>query len=703
MKETISISWGNRPLTLETGRLARQAGGAVLAQYGESVVLVTATASKAPREGIDFFPLSVDYQEMTYAAGKIPGGFFKREGRPSEREILVSRFIDRTLRPLFPKGFRNEVQIIATVLSADDENDPDMIAISAASAALEISDIPFDGPIAGLRVGRIDGDFVVNPPLSRTAESDIDIVVSGGRNAVVMVEGGAQCVPEEVILDAIMFGHENIQDLLDAQLELKKRAGKQKIEVTEQPVDQSLEQRVRNSAEEPLKAALAQQGKHNRNNAVSEAITSVMESFVEEEDSVREQVKSIIQTIEKELIRGQILKENKRLDLRSPEDIRPISCDVAVLPRTHGSGLFTRGETQALVATTLGTSQDEQRIDSLQGEGTKRFMLHYNFPPFCVGEVRFLRGASRREIGHGALAERAISPILPSEDDFPYTIRIVSDILESNGSSSMATVCGSSLSIMDAGIPIKAPVAGIAMGLVKDGDNYVVLSDILGDEDHVGDMDFKVAGTREGVTAIQMDIKISGLTKEILSTALEQAREGRLSILDIMHKAIEKPREDISERAPRIVTIQVNPEKVSTVIGPGGKTIRNIIAQTGVKIDIEDDGRVLVASPDKESIDKATQMVKALVEEPEVGKIYLATVKKIMDFGAFVEILPNTEGLVHISQLEHQRVENVRDVLKEGDEVLVKLLEIDQQGRLRLSRKAALNEDIEKYRKTTSS
>ncbi len=699
MKESVTLTVGGRPLTLETGRVAKQANGSVLARYGDSIVLVTVVTSKKPREGIDFFPLSVDYQEMTYAAGKIPGGFFKREGRPSDREILTSRFIDRPLRPLFPKGYRNDVQVIATVLSADDENDPDVVAITAASAALQISDIPFAGPVAGIRVGRIDGELVANPSISRMPESDIEIVMAGSKDAVVMVEGSAKCVPEQVLLEAIMFGHANIQNLLSAQDDLRAKAGKEKFTVEEPVVDQAVEARVHELAEEPLRDAFAREGKHNRNNAAAEVCASVKEQLAEEFEDKGDQISAALESIEAEIIRGGILRDGRRIDGRSPTEIRPISCEVGILPRAHGSALFTRGETQALVATTLGTADDEQRLDSLIGESTKRFLLHYNFPPFSVGEARPLRGPSRRETGHGALAEKALTQVLPEYDSFPYTIRIVSEILESNGSSSMATVCGSSLSQMDAGVPIKEPVAGIAMGLIKNNDTFVVLSDILGDEDHVGDMDFKVAGTRNGVTAIQMDIKIKGLTEDILSKALEQARAGRMHILDIMEQAIGGPRDDISEYAPRIKTVHVKPDKVSSIIGPGGKNIKNIIAQTGAKIDVEDDGRVNVASPDKASIDMAIEMIRALVEEAEVGKVYLGKVRKIMDFGAFVEILPGIDGLVHISQLDHTRVANVRDILNENDEVLVKVLEIDTQGKIRLSRKAALNEDISKYKK----
>ena len=700
MKESITLDWGGRPLTFETGQMAKQAGGAVLARYGESVVLVTVTASKKPREGIDFFPLSCDYQEMTYAAGKIPGGFFKREGRPGEREILVSRCIDRPLRPLFPKGFRNDVQVIATVLSVDEENDPDVVAISAASAALEISNIPFAGPIAGVRVGRIGGNFVINPPLSTIRESDIDIIVAGSRDAVVMVEGGAAQVPEDVVLDAIMFGHESIQEVLGMQEQLRERVGRPKMEVAAPAANPEIGAAVREAALEPLRAAYALDGKHNRNNAAAEVCANVRSVLSERFADGDAEIGAELEKIEKELIRSQVITEGRRIDGRSTTDIRSIACQTSVLPRTHGSALFTRGETQALVSTTLGTADDAQRIDSLQGdESSRSFLLHYNFPPFCVGETRPLRSPSRRETGHGALASRAIAQVLPTAEDFPYTIRIVSEILESNGSSSMATVCGSSMSLMDAGVPIKAPVAGIAMGLIKHDDGFVILSDILGDEDHVGDMDFKVAGTRTGVTAIQMDIKISGLTRDILQQALQQARDGRLFILDTMGTAIDAPRPEINPRAPRIRTIQVSPDKVSTVIGPGGKNVKNIIAQCGVKVDIADDGKVTIASPDKASIDKAVAMALALVEEAEVNKIYIGTVRKIMDFGAFVEIIPGIDGLIHISQLENRRVTSVREVLSEGDEVLVKVLDIDASGKIRLSRKAVLDEDIEKYRK----
>ena len=690
MTERVTITWGGRTLTLETGRLAKQANGAVLVTYGESVVLVSAVTSRTPREGRDFFPLTVDYQEMTYAAGKIPGGFFKREGRPSEKEVLTSRFIDRPLRPLFPKNYFNDVQIIATVLSADSENNPDILAIIGASAALEISDIPFYGPIAGTRVGRINGQLTINPSFESMKDSDLEIIVAGSEEAVVMVEGGANILPEDEVLEAIMFGHRSMQEVIALQKELRKRVGKTKIVVPEESIDSALIAQVEQRAADRMRAALAIAAKQERNNTLHDVVTETIESLLPEHEEKKGQIRSILDSIEKRIIREQITRDKKRIDGRSFTDIRSISCDVDVLPRTHGSALFTRGETQALVSTTLGTSADEQRIDALIGEMKKSFMLHYNFPPFSVGEARPLRSPSRRDIGHGALAERAIAKVLPRAEDFPYTIRIVSEILESNGSSSMATVCGSALSLMDAGVPITMPVAGIAMGLIKEGNDFIILSDILGDEDHIGDMDFKVAGTRSGITAIQMDIKITGLTRDILSSALNQAREGRLFILDIMQQTLKEPRPALSARAPKIVTMQVRPDKVRDVIGPGGKNIRNIIAQTGAKIDVEDDGKVNIASADSASLEKAMAMIKELVQEAEIDQVYLGKVRKIMDFGAFVEILPGLDGLVHISQLDDTHVKNVRDVLNEGDEVLVKVLDIDQQGKIKLSRKEAM-------------
>jgi len=690
MTERVTITWGGRTLTLETGRLAKQANGAVLVTYGESAVLVTAVTSRIPREGRDFFPLTVDYQEMTYAAGKIPGGFFKREGRPSEKEVLTSRFIDRPLRPLFPKNYFNDVQIIATVLSADSENNPDILAMIGASAALEISDIPFYGPIAGTRVGRINGQLVINPSFESIKESDLEIIVAGSEDAVVMVEGGANILPEDAVLEAIMFGHRGTQEVIALQKELRKRVGKTKLVVPEESIDSDLAAQVEQRAADRMRAALAIAAKQERNNTLHDVVTETIESLLPEHEEKKGQIRSILDSIEKRIIREQITGARKRIDGRSFTDIRPISCEVEVLPRTHGSALFTRGETQALVSTTLGTAADEQRIDALTGETKKSFMLHYNFPPFSVGEARPLRSPSRRDIGHGALAERAIAKVLPRAEDFPYTIRIVSEILESNGSSSMATVCGSALSLMDAGVPITMPVAGIAMGLIKEGNDFIILSDILGDEDHIGDMDFKVAGTRAGITAIQMDIKITGLTQDILSSALNQAREGRLYILDIMQKTLKEPRPALSARAPKIITMQVRPDKVRDVIGPGGKNIRNIIAQTGAKIDVEDDGKINIASADSASLEKAMAMIKELVQDAEIGQVYLGKVRKIMDFGAFVEILPGLDGLVHISQLDDTHVKNVRDVLNEGDEVLVKVLDIDQQGKIKLSRKEAM-------------
>jgi polyribonucleotide nucleotidyltransferase len=690
MVERVSTTWGGRTLTLETGRMGKQANGAVLATYGDTAVLVSAVTSKKPREGRDFFPLTVDYLEMTYAAGKIPGGFFKREGRPSEKEILTSRFIDRPLRPLFPKNYFNDVQIIATVLSADSENNPDVLAIIGASAALEISDIPFFGPIAGMRVGRVNGAFVINPSAEALKDSDLEIIVAGSEDAVVMVEGGAQILSEEVVLDAIMFGHRSMQEVIQLQKELRRRVGKPKIQVPEDSIAAELVATVEQLALEKMRAAIAITAKQERNNALHDAVDQTMESLLPEHEEQQDQVRMILDRLEQRIIREKIKTERRRIDGRSFTDIRPVTCEVDVLPRTHGSALFTRGETQVLVSTTLGTSADEQRIDALIGETTKSFMLHYNFPPFSVGEVRPLRSPSRRDIGHGALAERAIAKVLPPAEEFPYTVRIVSEVLESNGSSSMATVCGSSLSLMDAGVPIKTPVAGIAMGLIKEGDDFIILSDILGDEDHIGDMDFKVAGTREGVNAIQMDIKIKGLTQEILASALRQARDGRLFILNIMDKTLAAPRPDLSARAPKIFTMMVKPDKVREVIGPGGKNIRNIIAQTNTKIDVDDDGKINIASSDSASLEKAVAMIKELVQEAEVNQVYMGKVRKIMDFGAFVEILPGIDGLVHISQLADTHVKNVRDVLKEGDEVLVKVLEIDQQGKIKLSRKEAM-------------
>jgi polyribonucleotide nucleotidyltransferase len=686
----VAIDFHGRPLSIEVGRMAKQAGGSALVQYGDTVVLVTATAAKEARENIDFFPLTCDYQEKTFAAGKIPGGFFKREGRQSEKEILNSRLIDRPLRPLFPEGFRCETQIVATVLSFDKENDADMPALIGASAALEVSDIPFNGPIAGVRIGRIGGQLVVNPMMSQYAESELQLVVAGSRDAIVMVEGGARMLSEDVVLDALFTAHREMQKILDLQEELRKALGKPKRTVVPPAVDTTLQKRVRDFALSKIRAAMETTGKHERSDAVRQVRTELLASLAAEFPDREREIKGFFEDAQYDAVRGLIVEQRRRIDGRGLTDVRQITSEVGVLPRTHGSALFTRGETQALVVATLGTSSDEQKIDALGGEVYKKFMLHYNFPPYSVGEVKFLRGPGRREIGHGALAERAVGAVMPDAANFPYTVRIVSEILESNGSSSMASVCGSSLALMDAGVPIKAPVAGIAMGLIREGSEIRVLSDILGDEDHLGDMDFKVAGTADGITAVQMDIKIGGVTREIMRDALYQARDGRLHILGRMEEALAQPRGDMSTYAPRIATLKIKVDRIRDVIGPGGKVIRGIIEETGVKIDVEDDGTIYIASSDGVAMQKAIDWVNRLTAEAEVGKIYKGVVKKIMDFGAFVEILPGTDGLVHISQLAAERVKEVRDVLKEGDEVMVKVLEVDKTGKIRLSRKEAL-------------
>lgn len=693
MTKKIEVEYYGRPLSIEVGRMAKQADGAALVRYGETVVLATAVAAKEFRSDTDFFPLTVDYQEKTFAAGKIPGGFFKREGRPSEKEILTCRLIDRSIRPLFSDGLRCETQVIATVLSADRENDPDVVAMLATSVALEVSDIPFKGPLAGVRIGRVQGEWVVNPTQSQLPESDIDIFLSGSRDAIVMVEGGARMVPEDTILEALFLGHEAIQPLLDYQEEIKRALGKSKRPVPIVQRDRALIQRVDELARGKILAAIAVPEKQERYKRLDEAKGEVVAQVLVEHPEKERDIKTCFEELKKDCFRQLIVKERRRIDGRGLKDVRPITCEVEILPRTHGSALFTRGETQALVVTTLGTTSDEQKIDALIGEHYKKFMLHYNFPPFSVGEVKFLRGPSRRDIGHGALAERALLPVIPKEEEgFPYTLRIVSEVLESNGSTSMATVCGGSLSLMDAGVPITAPVAGIAMGLIKEADEVRVLSDILGDEDHLGDMDFKVAGTRDGITALQMDIKISGVSREIMREALYQAREGRVGILKVMDATISEARREISGHAPRIITLKVRPEKIREIIGPGGKVIRGIVDETGVKMDVEDDGTVTIASSDEAATRRAVEMVQRITAEPEIGKIYKGTVRKIMDFGAFVEILPGTDGLVHISQLAPERVRRVTDVLKEGDEVMVKVLEIDKQGKIKLSRKEALTE-----------
>jgi polyribonucleotide nucleotidyltransferase len=682
-----------RKLSIESGRLAKQASGSVLVRYGDTVVLVTAVSSKDAREGIDFFPLTVDYQEKTFAAGKIPGGFFKREGRPSEKEVLTSRLIDRPLRPNFAEGFFCETQVIATVLSADRDNDPDTISLVGASAALQVSDIPFNGPLAAVRMGRVDGKLVVNPTLSALENSDLNLIVACSRDAIVMVEGGARVLAEDVILDALFGALEACQPLLDMQDELQKALGKPKRKVVPPPRDEALHTAVREIAVPRIKTAMSLAGKHERNDMLREARHAVREALAVQFPDREKDIRAAYDDVEYKLFRETIIAENRRVDGRGLKDIRPIQCEVEVLPRTHGSALFTRGETQALCVTTLGTTSDEQKIDALLGEYYKRFMLHYNFPPFSVGEVKFLRSPGRREIGHGALAERALAAVLPEEGQFPYTIRLVSEVLESNGSSSMATICGGTLSLMDAGVPIQAPVAGVAMGLIKEGDQVRVLTDILGDEDHLGDMDFKVAGTENGVTAVQMDNKIGGVSRDVMRDALYRARDGRLHILREMAKTLREHRTEMSTYAPRITTLKIRVDKIRDVIGPGGKVIRSIVEETGAKIDVEDDGTIRVASADGEAMRKAIERIESITAEPEVGKIYRGRVRKIMDFGAFVEILPGTDGLLHISQLANHRVAKVEDVVKEGEEISVKVLEVDpKSGKIRLSLREAQRE-----------
>jgi len=691
-----SIEINGQPLNVETGRVAKQASGSVVVTYGETVVLVTAVSTDEVREGIDFLPLTVEYQEMSYAGGNIPGNFFRRDmGRPSERETLTSRLIDRPLRPLFPKNYHFETQVIATVLSTDKENESDMLAMLGASAALEISDIPFSGPIAGVRVGRIDGRFITNPTISQQAESDINLIVAGNRDGVVMVEAGAKFVSEADMIEAIFYGHEAIQPMLDMQEQLKAKVGKLKRMIPPPETDAAFEARIREIAAPLLKEVIATADKMERQRKRSEAEIQTVELLSAEYEGRKSEIKEGVHSLEKTMVREMMLSEGKRIDGRPFNQVRPIDCVVGLLPRIHGSALFTRGETQAMVLTTLGTERDEQRIESIYGDYFSSFIFHYNFPPYSVGEAKRLGGPGRREIGHGALARRGLLPILPEKEDFQYCIRVVSEILESNGSSSMASVCGGCLSLMDAGVPIKAPVAGVAMGLVSDGERMVVLTDIIGDEDHYGDMDFKVTGTRDGVTALQMDIKIERLTREIMEKALEQAKEGRLFILDEMEKAISRPRADVSQYAPIIATVKISPEKVRVLIGPGGKTIREISNSSGARIDVDDEGTVTVSSPDKEISDAAIKMIRAIVQEAEVGKLYMGKVVKIMDFGAFVEIFPGTDGLIHISQLAEERVNKVTDVLNEGDEVLVKVLEVGNDGRIRLSRKAALGESLD--------
>ncbi len=716
MKEIFAGEFAGRKLSITARYLAEQADGAALVTYGDTMVLVTVVSLKTAREGLDFLPLTVDYQEMTYAAGKIPGGFFKREGRPNEREILTSRMIDRSIRPLIPKGYYYETQIVANVLSLDTDNDPAVAAMIGASAALEMSDVPFKGPVAGIRVGRVGGELVCNPGAEALKESDFNIFLTGrkitpgpsGRDFdvnLVMLEGEANEVAEEDLVAAINTGLEAMRPIIALQEQLRREIGKEKRSMAEVAVDEGLEKLVAETVTAGLQEAYQIPRKLERYAMIDalreKAVKTCAVKAAGADDpapvadpALVSQVIRIFETLDRKILREKILKEKRRIDGRSFTDIRPISAEVGLLPRVHGSALFNRGETQALASMTLGTSSDEQRIDFIGGEERRTFILHYNFPPYSVGEAKRLGSPGRREIGHGNLARRALAPVLPGADAFPYTIRIVSEILSSNGSSSIATVCGGCLSLMDGGVPIKAPVGGIAMGLLSEGDDVVILSDILGDEDHAGDMDFKVCGTKNGVTAMQMDIKIDNLTEDILKRALRQAREGRIHIIDKMLEALAAPRADISPYAPRITTVKVKPEKVRDVIGSGGKNIRQIVSETGVTIDVEDDGTVTIASVDAEAAARAVAMVRWLTEEAEIGRIYTGTVKKVVDFGAFVEILPGTEGLVHISQLAKNRVNKVTDVVNEGDEIMVKVIEIDKQGKIRLSRKEALGENV---------
>jgi len=690
MPETqrVEIEWGGRKLSLETGRIARQADAAVIAQYGETSVLATVVAEKSPRPGVDFFPLTVNYQERTYAAGKIPGGFFKREGRPSEKETLTSRLIDRPIRPLFVEGFKYETQVIVTVLSHDMENDPDIVAMVAASAALTLSGVPFLGPIGAARVGVIGGQFVLNPMLDEMANSDLDLVVAGTGDAVMMVESEAKELPEKQMLEAVMFGQKGFQPVIEAIIRLAEKAAKEPWEF--QPPDKSKYQdKVKALAEADLRQAFSYTVKQQRYQAIDAVKERVMKELLQGDADAGEQVLlgDVFKNLEQEVVRGDIIRTERRIDGRDLKTVRPITSEVHVLPRTHGSALFTRGETQAIVVATLGTGEDEQFIDALEGTRKERFILHYNFPPFSVGETGRIGSPGRREIGHGKLAWRAIHPLMPSAEEFPYTLRVVSEITESNGSSSMATVCGTSLALMDAGVPLKRPVAGIAMGLIKEGNSFAVLSDILGDEDHLGDMDFKVAGTEKGVTSLQMDIKITGITEEIMRVALDQAYAGRMHILGEMSKAISGARTELGEYAPRIETIKIPVDKIREVIGSGGSVIREIVAQSGAKVDIEDDGTVKIAAPKREAIEAALSRIRAITSEPEVGQIYKGKVVKIMEFGAFVNFFGKQDGLVHISQLTQGRPETVGEVVKEGQEVYVKLLGFDDRGKVRLSMK----------------
>lgn len=689
------IEINGKNLHIETGRIAKQASGSVVVTYGETVVLVAVVATDEVREGVDFLPLSVEYKEMSYAGGRFPGNYFRRDmGRPGEKETLIARLIDRPLRPLFPDNYFNEIQIIASVLSTDKQNEADILAILGASTALEVSDVPFEGPIAAVRVGRIEGAFVTNPTVDQQHESDINLIVAGNRSAIVMVEGGGDFVSESEMIEAIFYGHEAIQPMLDMQIEIREAVGQPKREVSVPATDVELEKKVIEVATPKLQEVITTADKMLRKKKKDDTFTMTMEELSDEYVDSRAVVKEMIHDLEKKMVRKMVLEEGRRIDGRAFDEVRPIECMVGVLPRVHGSSLFTRGETQAMVLTTLGTEMDQQRIDTIYGDEFRNFILHYNFPPYCVGEAKRLGGPSRREIGHGALARRALLPIIPDKEDFKYAIRVVSEILESNGSSSMASVCGGSLSLMDAGIPIKEAVAGVAMGLISDGEKMVVLTDILGDEDHYGDMDFKVTGTKEGITALQMDIKIDGITREVMQRALGQAKEGRLFILDQMNNAIPQPRAKVSEYAPVITTLKIKTEKIKVLIGPGGKVIREISARADSNINVDDEGNVVVSSPDEETAKAAIDMINEIIQEAEIGKLYMGKVRKIMDFGAFVEVFPGTDGLIHISQLDRERVNKVTDILNEGDDVLVKVIDIDRNGKIALSRKAALGESL---------
>jgi polyribonucleotide nucleotidyltransferase len=696
MYKKVEAEIGGRKLTIESGKVARQANGSVWITYGETVVLVTATAAKEPKPDMGFLPLTIEYQERLYSVGRIPGSFFRREiGRPTEKETLSARFIDRPLRPLFPEGYMTETQVIATVLSADQQNDPDTLAMIGASSALLISDIPYTSAVAGVRVGYIDGAYIVNPTKDQLVHSRLDLIVAGTREAVVMVEGGADNLSEEEIMEGIFYGHEQLQSIIDLQEELRAALGKTKREVAMVEVDQVLAKKVEELAAAGISEVISTPDKLKRGQLYDELKKGVVSRLETEQEGSGSQAAEHLSALKKKMMRDKIVISRERIDGRAFDEIRPISCEVGCLPRTHGSALFTRGETQAIVTATLGSEGDEQRIETLYGESFKHFMLHYNFPPFCVGEVRMMRGPSRRDIGHGALAERGINGVLPSAEEFPYTMRVVSDVLESNGSSSMATVCGASLALMDGGVPIKTPVSGIAMGLIKEGENVIILSDILGDEDHLGDMDFKVVGTSDGITSLQMDIKISGVDREIMTAALKQAKEGRMHILLRMAEALAEPRREIASHAPKFFTMHINPDKIRDIIGPGGKIIKALTAEYGAKIEVDDSGTIKIFSPSGDIAQRLMERIEDITEEAKVGKIYKGIVKTIKDFGAFVEILPGTDGLVHISELADKRVNRVTDILKEGDEVTVKVLEIDSRGKIRLSRKAALAEEKE--------